>query len=459
MPFFMLGGTFIQSLGFYFFAIFIPWYLCKNNLREANELAPHFLKIGLGFILIFIIFPLANFVALLVEQEQFLSVSTLASSLPFRKLMDSHFSSAIFSTGAFFVLLAVFLKYTWIKQKQAVIDHSNLFISFTKGTFIASCMLGCYLLLQHYTGFDFKGAGYKLGSSKRLVTSDSYRTLGFFSHPLSLAGGSLAIFSFYWVLFCQTLTKKNHSEPIVNNPYLSAKLGKYYLLIASLHFGFIILSGGRFAILLGICLCISYPFFLPLSKTFSLARQMFTAIAVGVTGILTFHSGVLYRFQELIVYWQQGKLDRLKFWQVHWQMLLDRPLIGHGHVWLKLHKREAYYKHLGFESLTNKYNAHNLYLEILSNTGILGMIGVLGGGFIIVNSYRHISLKTEHKVLFNALLIAFSANLVNGMTNNSLFDSNIVYVYLFMTWVLTWNLLLTSSKKLSYRNSPSDKYR
>ena len=452
----MLGGTGLQSVGLYIFAILLPWYLCKGKMRDTRSLTPHFFKIGLGFIIIFSMFPIANLLALMVKQEHFISVSALASAPPFRKLLDSHFSSAILGTGVFYVIISAFLKFTQKKPRQLNFDKQDLFISFTKGTLVASSILGCYLLFQHYTGFDYKGAGFKLESTKRLVTSNSYRTLGFFSHPLSLAGGSLALFTFYWVLFCQTLAKSNLKDRSSSNPYLNIKLAKHYLLIACLHLSFIVLSGGRFAILLGLCTCVLYPFFLPLSKSYRLARRVFAALALSFTSILTIHSGVLYRFQELKVLWQHGKLDRFKFWQVHWQMILDSPLIGHGHAWLKHHKREIYYNHLGFENLVNKYNAHNLYLEILTNVGILGMMGILSGGLIILSSYGRMTEKTEHKVLYSALLIALISNLLNGMTNNSLFDSNIIYIYLFLSWVLTWNLLHSSSKNLTYQNSAVD---
>ena len=456
----MLGGTFLQSGGLYVFAILIPWCLSvewkPSKIKNASDLAPHFLKIGLGFIILFCMFPMANLLALFFSSAE-LSATNGSGLLPIGKLLDSHFSSAVLGTGFLFSIFSLFLGRHLISIQSKKMRPHDIFLYFTRGTLVASSLLACYLFLQHYTGFDYRGSGFKLGLSKHLAASNTYRTLGFFSHPLSLAGGSLAIFSFYWVLFCKVLSQYKQSKTNVKSTYLDSAQGAYYLLIACLHLAFIILSGGRFAILLGTSVFILSSFLIPIPKMFRFARLGFTGFALAASSFLAIHSGALDRFQELKHLWQQGQLDRIKFWQVHWQMVKDEPWFGHGYAWLKHYKRELYYNQLGFESLLNKYNAHNLYLEILSNIGILGMIGVVTGLSLIVFSFKKISSQTEHRWLFVALLIAFVANLVNGLTQNSLFDSNIIYIYLFLVWVLTWNLLLTSSKSLMQHNSPADK--
>lgn len=448
LPFFMLGGTSLQSGGLYLFAILLPWLLGRHSFAQDRKATPNFLYIGLGLILIFTIFPLANFIAFISAKSEltnFLSLNPIA----LHKLFDSHFSSAILVTGIFLILLEAFLRTKTQDQSSTHFEPNDLFISFTKGTLAASCMLGCYLLFQHMTGFDYKAANYKLESAKQIIGNSTYRTLGFYSHPLSLAGGSLALLSFYWILFCETFAKKaSPAKKVDPNPFLRPKLRAYYLAIACLHLVFIIFSGGRFALLIATGFFLLYPFLVPLGKKLRLIRLGFTALALTATLSLSFQSGILNRFQELKVLWRHDQLDRFKFWQVHWQMVKDKPWFGHGHIWLKHYKRDLYYNQLGFENLANKYNAHNLYLEILANIGILGLAGVLGGSLLIAAGFKSSSSPSQHKVLFFALLVALIANLVNGITQNTLFDSNIVYVYLFLAWVLIWNLLFTSSKKL-----------
>ena len=454
----MLGGTFIQGGGLYLCAIFIPWILCRRQLGFHKNLANQFLKIGLGFILTFSMFPLTNLLGFFSAQTEPFAISLASKPLPIPKLLDSHFSSAVFGTGVMFILLSFFLRLNRSQKQQSSTVQEPLFLSFTIGTLTASCFLGVYLFFQHYTGFDYKAIGFKLEPAKQLVSSNSYRTLGFFSHPLSLAGGSLTIFTFFWSLCCMSLSKGKQNNKMSHADYLNKNYRWLYLCIAGLHLSFIILSGGRFAILLSICILTLSLLLTPLPRTFRYAKLGLMTLALSASAILTIHSGVLVRFQELKLLWQHDQLDRLKFWQVHWQMILDQPWIGHGYAWLKHYKRDLYYNHLGYEHLANKYNAHNLYLEILANSGILGMLGVLSGLSIIIISFKDLSKDTQQQALFSSLMIALFANLANGMTQNSLFDSNIIYIYLFMIWVLTWNLLLTSSKKLSYQNSPSDKH-
>ncbi len=67
------------------------------------------------------------------------------------------------------------------------------------------------------------------------------------------------------------------------------------------------------------------------------------------------------------------KDDRLAFWDVHWTMFKERPLVGHGEN-ITTAYRKPYYEKLGLGDFTRKYEAHDVYLQILVNTGIFGLI-------------------------------------------------------------------------------------
>lgn len=65
--------------------------------------------------------------------------------------------------------------------------------------------------------------------------------------------------------------------------------------------------------------------------------------------------------------------DRIAFWAVHWDMFREKPLFGHG---LSYHQDylDRYYNAHGLTGLKKKYPAHNMFLQIMVNTGIAGLI-------------------------------------------------------------------------------------
>ena len=65
--------------------------------------------------------------------------------------------------------------------------------------------------------------------------------------------------------------------------------------------------------------------------------------------------------------------DRIAFWAVHWDMFKEKPLFGHG---LSYHQDylNHYYNAHGLSGLTKKYPAHNMFLQVMVNTGVAGLL-------------------------------------------------------------------------------------
>jgi len=65
--------------------------------------------------------------------------------------------------------------------------------------------------------------------------------------------------------------------------------------------------------------------------------------------------------------------DRIAFWAVHWDMFKEKPLFGHG---LSYHQDylDHYYNAHGLTGLIKKYPAHNMFLQVMVNTGVAGLL-------------------------------------------------------------------------------------
>lgn len=106
--------------------------------------------------------------------------------------------------------------------------------------------------------------------------------------------------------------------------------------------------------------------------------------------------------------------DRLAFWDVHREMFLERPLIGHGEN-ISTAYRVPYYERLGLGALERKYEAHNTYLQIAVNGGLVGLAIFLMWFGLVFRRAR------GTPVAWHALLIFAVASL----TQNSFQDSEV----------------------------------
>jgi O-antigen ligase len=64
--------------------------------------------------------------------------------------------------------------------------------------------------------------------------------------------------------------------------------------------------------------------------------------------------------------------DRVAFWQANLSMFLERPVLGHGEN-LGSAYRVRFYDALGLQDFPRKYEAHNLFLQLAVNGGIVGL--------------------------------------------------------------------------------------
>ena len=419
LPFFLFAGVAVQAFGFYLFMILIPFVLYwRVPLSQTMKLLLRTLAVCL--FLLWVIFPLGNFYNLWQGPH---------THIPWDQLLKSHFSSS-------FAICALLLYiFTWKDKFQGVgvtpssdsFVKEDGFVPFLQGFFIASILETLWIMSQQKFGLDFSLHSY--GEAKRMSTG-LFRTPGFYSHPLTFAGVSLAYIGWLGSLI---LTGKT----IVWNR------SKLFLLIL-LHSYFAFASGGRFVTLI---VLLGAPLFLLIyyyqarkSEAKPFAFSLF-AVAACLTGFLLWQLGVGERFFSLVSGTHPEELDRLIFWRVHWQMFLDKPFFGQGFAQLNAFAREQYYNHLGYASLTNKYPAHNFILEVLSNVGLFGFSVILGALTVGGRALHKLCQLSEQETYFKTFLVALGLNFINGLTQNVFFDASVMYIYHSLLFLMIWNAM------------------
>jgi O-antigen ligase len=138
------------------------------------------------------------------------------------------------------------------------------------------------------------------------------------------------------------------------------------------------------------------------------------ALTMDLTELLT------QRINRLMDFRYVTNFDRIDRWMAAVSMFLHHPILGVGYG----NYPEEYYRHIWFvkaTTLTDRMGAHNLYLEILAETGFLGLVAFLG---LIVTFFRE-SLKLIKELndsFWNSLTIgvmgAMLTYLVHGVVNN-----------------------------------------
>ena len=112
--------------------------------------------------------------------------------------------------------------------------------------------------------------------------------------------------------------------------------------------------------------------------------------------------------------------DRLAFWHVHWNMVKERPITGHGFT-LDTAYRLPYYKEIGLEGFSKPYEAHNMFLQLLANGGVVGLTCFL----IWLFWYIWFAFKQSSSFIRQVGWQTFSSFALVGLTQNAFQDSSV----------------------------------
>jgi O-antigen ligase len=137
------------------------------------------------------------------------------------------------------------------------------------------------------------------------------------------------------------------------------------------------------------------------------------------------------------------RMPRLAFWKVHLAMFLDHPVFGVGLTDIKAITAD-YYQNAGFASLERKYAAHNVYLQTLADSGILGLSGLfalLTGSFLagrlIVRSAKANGKAYKAQLGFGWQVLVVAVALSGLMQNNLRDSEHVMALWLAMAAMLT----------------------
>ncbi len=454
LPFFLYLGISLQALGIYLCGLLLPtFFLAKKNKRVFKT----FLTPGLCLILIWTAFQLPNLVhahlgALLPSHLLELSIP-IASKYVYKNPV----STSILMVGIFLMALGVWGKQTKeeIQIKGDAQDSWDLYSPFLNGCFYASLLFSAYFVYQSITGFDYRFPNHTLLPEHKTKTG-LYRIFGFYGHPLSMSGVSLAFFSFWVVVW-----KELWITPLREGKYSRFKIA----VIVALNAVFLFLAGGRTALAVGglvlVFQVIQWVWSSGLSQNLPRYVRAFVGLGVGFVLLLAVGFGVFYLANQRNIRWDLESFlatndsNRFRFWRVYWQMFKDSPWWGMGYGNLEGGLRNWYYQNLGYAALNEKYNAHNLYLESLGSSGLLGTgLATLGFGGLIRFFYRwKVELKEVQPFWLKAFCVTLVANGIHSFTQNVYFDSNVSSVYLGFFCVLLFRFAEHSRLRLPSEHS------
>ncbi len=443
LPSFLYLGVAGQAFGLYLCAIAVPWYAFSQRLNIRNVSLCW--TLGTWMLIAWLVFPTSNLLNVWWPLWDPALGTGTASELPLRKLLSSQLSSTWLVSAVFFLLIAINHrrdnKYGFNRNSDERSDSAftsrKLFGFFSAGFAIASLIFGFYYLLQHLTGFDYRLEEYILPPN-RLMSDGRYRVSGLFSHPLSVAGTALTLFSYFITL---TLCGPR-LEKFAFGSYRPVNYKVITAWIASCNFGMLVMSGGRTAIACSVLVLVLASLCSNSSWFFTRTKLLGAALGLAASGFFAVWSGITQRYLEFFAMFDSGKWmqwERLTFWKIHVKMIADNPVYGHGAAHLRSFLREGYYDFHGLESMPAKYNAHNIYLEVLANVGLVGAFVIgLAMMFCLRTLYRMSRSDPLNRSLFMAALAALGANAMHGFTQNVFFDASVLAAYLALLWFHFW---------------------
>jgi O-antigen ligase len=412
-PFTLLLGRAAQAFGLYMFMLVIPFLLI--GVRRTNNIL-HFSRIGWALVGLYTVFPIFDALALIRGFEPTAEAWSGAHGWSF--LLRSQYSSSV---GIISLLIALTPYISRpMSPKIAGFKADEWVRLWMIGAVAANVVLLCVVIAQFGTGWNMsKAAAYR---PDRLMASGFYRAAGACDHPIPFAGSILAQFGIYLHLATSKWAAPRWQ-----------KMACIWIAVASLIC--IVLSGSRFALIV-----VVFAMLLIVARLAKNTWQRLVAVsALGLCGAVVVKvTGMWERFAELSFGSLDGLLGgRSKLWQANWDLWQQSPTFGHGGAWLTNQIRKEWYEGLGMPEFNGSYNSHNLFLEILTSAGLVGLVMSLVMGYIFWRSWRRL-YQTVHAPWARAVMLGLVLNFFHGLTQTAYFDSPVtmmlVYPFLLMFW-------------------------
>ena len=269
-------------------------------------------------------------------------------------------------------------------------------------------------IFEHFLGWP----GYR-----RLPYLDPPRySTALFMHHLSIS--SIFIFSFFASLDQWRL---NQSQRVISSKALRILIPLVIFLALFFTYSRMLWAALPVGLLVWVCLY------------FRSWKSLFAAAAIGLT--------VLFLVKDLPFLkarWSSntGINPRLELWQANWQMFKDRPLLGVG-----FRKNHELSGPKILEMVPGKGHAfaghaHNMILDLLAGTGILGFIAFILWWWvyfrIAFTLYAHAASDWTGGAAWIAAGVVF---LMNGLTQVNFWEGKVLHQ---LMWVMGWMLVMVN---------------
>lgn len=278
-----------------------------------------------------------------------------------------------------------------------------------------------YMVVQRYTGIDWiHGFGAYLPSNR--FNYGVYRANGWMSHPLS-SGFNFMLLSI--TAFCTMRRLKG--KPFHRFAVLFFVAG-----IAGL-----VLSQSRWPLAVtGVVIV--------LREASNIWRHRLMAGILGIVcmGVISLESGLRGRVVELFTSGQtlEEKVERVLFWRVHAEMFREHPVLGVGYP-IRQDASLDYYSRAGYTNNERKYDAHNIYLQLLADSGVCGLAAL----FILLWSLWKSASRLGTDNGKTVQLLTVSA-LLGGLMQNNFRDTEFLFGYwMLIAWLLCKRPMLATS--------------
>lgn len=454
-PFFLYLGIALQAGGFYVIALLLPSLVFFSHQKA---LPSFFWKVGVCFILLHIVFPLTSLVRYVFPNAE-VDPNLYHIIWTWPGILQSNFPSSLFIAG---VLLLIFWKLTQ-KPVSSSSDVATWNVEplkfFLLGLSVSSLVFLAFTLYQHVGGLDlrslFRRKHEYLGPGD-MFANGRFRVYGFYGHPLTAAGVSLAYSTFSWALLWYWVTRDRNVAFI---PYHSHRF-KPILILGSIALanGVVLgLTGGRTAALMGVAQFILIPIYFNVRRNFLATLATVLALS-GAAFLMAQKTGLFARMERTVTAVQKSDTlekenYRTYFWKTYYAMFKDNPVLGQGNYWLKQGVRDAYYQKKGFGHIPEKFPAHNVYLETLGSGGVFSLVWVFGVAFFLFRYLRR-EVFARNALLSSAFWFFCAAVVVNmghGITQNVFFDSSVIYIYISLLLMLLWQQAFSAPRATPLR--------
>ncbi len=180
-------------------------------------------------------------------------------------------------------------------------------------------------------------------------------------------------------------------------------------------------------------------------------RILFVLVSLGLLilfwGATFLTSETTNRLHHIIDQKANTAAQRYSLWQSAGHMFLDHPLLGVGLGQFSKNYREIYIdKKFWIEEATlsgglDHAHPHNIYLHLLTETGIIGLLAFLSlYGYVLIHYWQALRRAGPNYIWIKAVFLSIITFLLCGLTENFLFGVNLATQLLWFLIGMTWNL-------------------